>query len=117
MRVLILDSNRESTVSVAINVICTTIISMSMVHFVFEMELLRTTGEERRIKNVRIMKAVFIAFLVIHALVFDFSRVVWDFGRDIGTAGEVFMVFPGILKVISDVCTYYFFIKAFSFLI
>ena len=88
-----------------------------MVHFVFEMELLRTTGEERRIKNVRIMKAVFIAFLVIHALVFDFSRVVWDFGRDIGTAGEVFMVFPGILKFISDVCTYYFFILAFSFLI
>ena len=83
---------------------------MSMVHFVFEMELLIIAGDEKKTRKFRITKVILIAFLVIHAVIFDFSRVVWDFGRDIGTVGEIFMIFPGIIKVISDVCTYYFFI-------
>jgi hypothetical protein len=82
-----------------------------MVHFVFEMESVRiTTADEKRIYRFKITKSILIVFLAIHAIVFDLPRVAWSFGRDLGTVGEIFMVFPGILKIIADTCTYYFFI-------
>ena len=83
---------------------------MSMVHFVFEMELLIIAGNEQKIRKFRIIKAILIALLIIHAVIFDFSRVVWDFGRNLDTVGNIFMILTGLTKVISDVCTYYFFI-------
>lgn len=87
------------------------IVSITMVHFVFEMESVRvTTADEKRIYRFKITKSILMVFLAIHAIVFDVPRVAWSFGRDLGTVGEIFMVFPGILKIIADTCTYYFFI-------
>ena len=93
----LLDPSRESPISLGVTVICTTVISMSMVHFVFEMQTVRITGDERRMQHFKITKAILIAFLITHAIIFDFTRLVWDFGRNLGIVGELFMVLPGCL--------------------
>ena len=79
--------SRTSAVSTGINILCNALISMSMVHFVFEMQIVRVNGDSAKMHHFRLIKTILIAILTVHVIIYDITRVVKESGHDIGMTG------------------------------
>ena len=60
---------------------------MSMVHFVFEMQIVRVNGDSAKMHHFRLIKTILIAILTVHVIIYDITRVVKESGHDIGMTG------------------------------
>jgi hypothetical protein len=79
--------SRTSAVSTGINILCNAFISMSMVHFVFEMQTVRVNGDNAKMHHFRVIKIILIAILTVHVVIYDITRVVQESEHDIGLTG------------------------------
>jgi hypothetical protein len=68
-------------------------------------------------QRYRKIKIILIGILTAHVIIYDITRVVQENGHDIGKTGQIFIIVALILKMVSDCCMFYFFIKTFSFFI
>lgn len=114
--------NRFSPLQVGINIVCHTLISLTMYHFVFEMQAERIQIEgggsakvyQRTDRNNKAKFGV-ISLLILQLVIYLTIRLMSEEGSILGTLEISLLILSIFLKLALDCIAFYVFISAFRF--